>query len=217
MQSAFSAYNSAAASASAEDGRDKKRQRPPKSDNATAAAVPVPADGDKQQLRLLLHTAATARRAFDSSAFIFLLDCETAKKQLYDIKEKWFQDRPKDAAKTKAAHPSGMSLEVVCIACILSYMLHNSKTEQAKKDVQQLLDTDPKIMHTYLAGVYPKYSKPRDGRKWVWNITVRVTAPEGFRLLLTQLLQHEINKAQWLQSLSLASNLEKELWKQLQK
>ena len=183
----------------------------------------------RETLRLTLQSQNMIRTAFDSSTIAVLISTEETKAELANLMAQWFEQLPKrtdQQVKNRIfpEHPMKLSRKTLAIQYILKAMskaIAAGQTEQEEPwaTIKVLFEMPPEQWETQMQDCKPKFRQPKDGRKWVWHISLSVVASPEIRENLGTLLRNnpkfQTAGIEILPALSTQTQLEKELWKKL--
>jgi hypothetical protein len=206
---------------------------------ATAAVSNVPGSMEvdssdtsilRDTAKLALLSQAQLRAAFDASSVTFLFDGEERKTVLQDLITAFFENLPKPTEEQrkqqiKLVHPMGAPLKVLCFQFSLKE-LEKSKPQQADissepwPTVQSLLQKNSVYLEEQISELKPKHRQHKQGRKWVWTMSIHVLSDSEFKRLIKVLIDKNtafsaVSGIEVLFTRSSQQQLEKQLWKSI--
>ena len=145
--------------------------------------------GDKLALRMLLQARQDLTRLADAKSTVIIIRDAKAVQDTVTLRQLWRDNKPKQdmkqeedgvvgegkgTGKTKKQfilHPMQKSLKALMHDHFCDLVIAKTASEHsAKKAAQDLKKVDVKELDLYIGDLSPKYSQPREGRAWVWNI-----------------------------------------------
>ena len=183
----------------------------------------------KETLRLTLQSQQMIRSAFDATTIAILYSHEDDKHELSNLMNQWFEQLPKRSEqqikdRIFPEHPMKLSRKVLGVQYAVKIMAKAKPTEDSVMNepwsvLQALADLPPEEMDLQIQDCKPKFRQPKDGRKWLWHLSLSPVATSEMRTYLATLLgknfQFKSAGVEFLPALTTQSQLEKDLWRKL--
>lgn len=180
-------------------------------------------------LRLTLQAQGMLRTAHDASSVTILMSADDSKTALHQLITSWFELLPKRTEqqirdRIFPRHPMKLNRKVLAFQWLVEALGKarpdtTPDTEEPWKTLKLISEVTAEDMETQIQDCKPKYRNPKEGRKWVWLVTISALAEPEFRHGMTILVKHSEKFAtgglEVLQTYTPQPKLEKELWKRV--
>ena len=134
------------------------------------------------------------------------------------MREQWFSQLPKKdgkQAKTDEKHPIGAHKPVILWLVFLQYVKGCEEASPPQRQAADKLLAIHVDQHEAAIGAFePRYKTPREGRAWLWMLTLSGFCQDSYRAAITPLVKmHITGKIKTDFARSGQSAREKALWK----
>ena len=205
------------------DGKGKGARTEGRASSSGGAGDNGVNDTLQKLLRLTLGNQSTIRTTSDALSFVCLIIDEDTKQELYNLKEAWHKQRPQASEAQKESkqwpqHPMGCSRKVLLFKYLLRTVLKSNRlTPQQRTAAEELEKLSDAQIEGFIADIKSRFPAPKEGRKWVWTVTMTAFATDAFTGLWANLINLKTDLFELLQAHSSITGLEKELWTKLPK
>ena len=147
------------------------------------------------------------RSAFDATAIAVLFSQEETKHEFANLMNQWFEQLPKRSEQQIKdrffpEHPMKLTRKALAFQYIIRTMAKAKPSEQAAEEepwsvLKALADLPPETLDSQIQDCKPKFRQPKDGRKWLWHLSLSPVAASDIRSSLAILLSKNAQFKMW--------------------